>query len=222
MAIGDSFDITLGVYDDLGELQNVPVTFTRTSDLEWSWTANGTGVSGSGSIVFDSNGQYSSSSGTITIPGSNGANFTVTPDFSGVTQLATDHSVAEISQDGLAAGSFASFYVTPDTGEIYGVYSNGMQQLFGQLALSTFVNPSGLLRIGQNLYLPASNSGEPVIGTASTGGRGSIAAGYLENSNVDLGREFTNMILAQRGFQASSRVITTSDEMLQELVNLKR
>jgi flagellar hook protein FlgE len=125
-------------------------------------------------------------------------------------------------QDGLAAGTFSTFFVTPQTGEIVGVYSNGMQRLIGQLALASFVNPSGLLQQGQNLYMVGPNSGDPAIGQAGTGTRGTIAAGYLEGSNVDLGQEFTNMIVAQRGFQASSRIITTSDEMLLEIVNLKR
>jgi flagellar hook protein FlgE len=157
------------------------------------------------------------------VPGTDGAaDTTLTLDMGGLTQLATDNDVAMTYQDGLAAGSFSSFFVTPSTAEIYGVYSNGMQQLIGQLAISNFVNPAGLTKVGNNLYQVSANSGDPSIGGAGTGGRGTIAAGYLEGSNVDLGQEFTNMILAQRGFQASSRVITTSDEMLLELVNIKR
>ncbi len=102
------------------------------------------------------------------------------------------------------------------------MYSNGLERTVGQVALANFVNPGGLEKMGQNLFSAGLNSGAPNIGAASTGGRGTIISGYLEASNVDMGQEFTNMILAQRGFQASSRVITTSDEMLQELVNLKR
>ena len=130
--------------------------------------------------------------------------------------------IAIVGQDGMGAGTFAGFYMTVGTGEIYGVYSNGMQELVGQLALADFVNPDGLIRDGQNLWRSGANSGEPSIGAPHSGGRGDIVSGYLEGSNVDLAQEFTNMILAQRGFQASSRVITTSDEMLQELVNIKR
>jgi flagellar hook protein FlgE len=114
------------------------------------------------------------------------------------------------------------FNISSNTGEVFGIFSNGDQQLIGQLALALFVNPSGLTRQGSNLYLAGLNSGEPRIGQPSAGGRGTVASGYIEGSNVDMSREFSNMIMAQRGFQASSRIITTSDEMLQELVNLAR
>jgi len=223
MAIGDSYDVTVGVYDSLGALQSVTLTFTRTSDTTWDWAASGSGATGSGSITFDTDGQYSAGGGTVTIPGTNGAANTVFDlDLENMTQLAADSDAALVSQNGLAAGSFTGFYVTPETGEVYGLYSNGMQQLIGQVALANFVNPTGLERVGQNMFQVGLNSGDPVVGAPGTGGRGAVIGGYLEGSNVDLTQEFTNMILAQRGFQASSRVITTSDEMLQELVNLKR
>ncbi len=221
--IGDTYDATVGVYDSLGVLHSVDLTFTRTADDTWDWSASGSGATGSGTVTFDAEGQYASGSGTITVPGTDGADATVFDlDLSGLTQLATESDASALSQDGLAPGSFSSFYVTSDNGEVYGLYSNGMQQLIGQLSLAKFANPTGLTRVGQNLYQTGLNSGEPVVSTAGSGGLGSVVGGYLEGSNVDLAREFTNMILAQRGFQASSRVITTSDEMLQELVNLKR
>jgi len=102
------------------------------------------------------------------------------------------------------------------------MYSNGMSEQVGQVALARFTNPTGLMKGEDTSFLAGLNSGDAQIGVAGTGGRGSIASSYLEASNVDMAQEFTNMILAQRGFQASSRVITTSDEILQELVNLKR
>ena len=102
------------------------------------------------------------------------------------------------------------------------LYTNGLRTQVGQLALARFTNPTGLFRGPNTTFQAGLNSGEPEIGAANTGGRGIISSGYLEASNVDMAQEFTNMILAQRGFQASSRVITTSDEILQELVNLKR
>jgi flagellar hook protein FlgE len=219
----DSYDMTVGVYDSLGVPQSVTITFQHTGDNQWDWTASGTGVSGGGTLTFDTSGQYTGGSADVTITGSNGAEDTVfTLDLSTLTQLATNNDVSLANQNGLAAGSFSSFFVTPASGEIYGVYSNGMQQLIGQLAMANFVNPSGLTKVGENLFQVGANSGDPAIGTAGTGGRGTVASGYLEGSNVDLGQEFTNMILAERGFQASSRVITTSDEMLLELVNIKR
>ncbi len=224
---GASYSATVGVYDSLGALQSVELTFTKDADPDtadgvttWSWDA---GTSGSGQITFDSTGQFVDSTGNISIPGTGGANeLEITPDFSQLTQLGTGSDVAISTQDGLAAGAFSGFYVSPQTGEIIGVYSNGMQHLIGLVGLANFVNPAGLTRMGQSMYSAGPNSGTPAIGAPNAGGRGTVASGFVEGSNVDLGQEFTNMILAQRGFQASSRIITTSDEMLQELVNIKR
>ncbi|MCB9134646.1 MAG: flagellar hook protein FlgE [Anaerolineales bacterium] len=222
-AIGDSFDVTMGVYDSLGVLQSITVTYTRTANDTWDWAASGNGATGTGTVTFDTDGQYVSGGGQITIPGTNGAANTVFDlDLTGMTMLADDSTAALLNQDGLAAGTFNSFFVAPGSGEIYGVYSNGMQQLLGQVALANFVNPDGLIRTGQNMWQESVNAGAAQVGAPASGGNGAIASGYLEGSNVDMAQEFTNMILAQRGFQASSRVITTSDEILQELVNLKR
>lgn len=221
--IGDTYEATLGVYDSLGVLQSLTLEFTRASDTTWDWSATSGSASGTGTVTFDTGGQYQSGTGTVTIPGSGGAaNTEFSLDFTDLSQLAMDSDASVTSQDGLSAGSFTSFHVTPTTGEVYGLYSNGMQLLLGQVAVADFVNPAGLERVGQNMYEVGLNSGEPVVGAPGTGGRGGVVGGYLEASNVDLAQEFTNMILAQRGFQASSRVITTSDEMLQELVNIKR
>lgn len=221
--IGNTYEATLGVYDSLGVLQSITLELTRASNTTWDWAATSGSASGSGTITFDTEGQYQSGAGSVTVPGSGGAANTVFAlNFDNVSQLAMDSDAAITDQDGLAAGGFTSFHVASSTGEIYGLYSNGMQQLLGQVALVDFVNPSGLIRVAENMYEVGLNSGDPVIGAPGAGGRGSVVGGYLEASNVDLAQEFTNMILAQRGFQASSRVITTSDEMLQELVNIKR
>ena len=107
-------------------------------------------------------------------------------------------------------------------GSVTGVFSNGRNRVIGQIAMASFSNPSGLEKVGGSFYRPTPNSGLAQIGVSGTGGRGSIAGGTLEMSNVDLAQEFTSLISAQRGFQANSRVITTADELLQELVNLKR
>ncbi|MBN1536735.1 MAG: flagellar hook protein FlgE [Anaerolineales bacterium] len=223
-ADGETYDATVGVYDSQGVLHSITITFTNSAtDNQWTWAASGDGASQTGTLVFDADGQYVSGSGTITVTDTGGAdNVVFDIDFANMTQLATDNEVAVTASDGLEAGTFSGFYQTPSNGEIYGVYSNGMTQLIGQLAIASFTNPPGLSVVGQNMYEISPNSGDPNVGAAGTGGRGTIASGYLEGSNVDLGQEFTNMILAERGFQAASRIITTSDEMLQELVNLKR
>jgi flagellar hook protein FlgE len=108
------------------------------------------------------------------------------------------------------------------TGIISGIYTNGMVRDLGQIALASFANPEGLTKASGNLYAVSANSGEPNIGAAGEDSRGTIETSSLEMSNVDLSYEFTEMITTSRAYQANSRVITTSDELLQEVVNLKR
>jgi flagellar hook protein FlgE len=230
-ADNSGFNVTFGTYDSLGVLQPVTVRFVRQplsvpppSPLAttWSWTVTAGGA-GSGTVQFNEEGAWVAGGGNITVSGSQGTvDTTVALDLDGITMLSSTNSVALTTQDGLAAGSLMGFNISSNTGEVFGIFSNGDQQLIGQLALALFVNPSGLTRQGNNLYLAGLNSGEPRIGQPSAGGRGTVASGYIEGSNVDMSREFSNMIMAQRGFQASSRIITTSDQMLQELVNLAR
>lgn len=232
-AIGGTYNVTVGAYDSLGVLRSVTLVFTKTGNNDWSWAATGdvdpTGTL-TGSVSFNTEGQFINPDlpldydpTPVSITGSAGANdFDLDIDLSGLTMLSDTNTATMGSQNGLAAGSLTGFNVSATTGEIYGVYSNGEQRPLGQLAMALFVNPSGLTRVGDNRYMVGLNSGEARISAAGSGGRGTIASGYTEGSNVNMSREFANMIMAQRGFQANSRVITTSDEMLQELVNIKR
>jgi flagellar hook protein FlgE len=136
-------------------------------------------------------------------------------------QFAGSNSFSSLSQDGAAVGFLRSFSIAND-GLITGVFSNGKTESLGQIALATFNNPAGLLKTGNSSYQESANSGLPQVGVAGGGGRGTLSGGTLEMSNVDLAQEFTNLIVAQRGFEANSKVITASDELLQDLVNLKR
>jgi flagellar hook protein FlgE len=145
----------------------------------------------------------------------------VAVDVSTLTAFTGLTSVEPGAQDGQKAGTLQSFTLGAD-GTLVGQFSNGLAQAVGQLSLATFANPTGLEKAGGSLYRTTANSGAASIGVAGTGGIGKLAGGALEMSNVDLSSEFTNLIIAQRGFQANARVITTSDEVLQELVNLKR
>ena len=145
---------------------------------------------------------------------------TVDLDFRKLTQLAALSEVSMTQQDGFQAGSLASFRVD-SSGSIVGVYTNGQTQTLGTLALANFQNPGGLTRAGDNMYDGSPSSGTALIGTPGSGGRGIATSGNLEASNVDLSREFTNMIIGQRGFQANAKVITTADEMLNDLVHLR-
>lgn len=137
------------------------------------------------------------------------------------TQFATNSSNKIFRQDGYGMGYLQDFRID-QSGTITGIYDNGTNRSIGQLALATFVNPGGLEKAGENNYMVSINSGDADIGAVGTSGRGKIIAGALEMSNVDLASEFTDMIVTQRGFQANSRTITTSDEMLQEILTLKR
>jgi flagellar hook protein FlgE len=118
-------------------------------------------------------------------------------------------------------GTLQAFTMSPD-GTLVGVFSNGLKSPLAQVALANFNNPPGLEKVGGSMYRTTVNSGNEQLGTAGTAGRGLLTSGALEMSNVDLAAEFTNLIVAQRGFQANSRVITTSDQILEDLVNLKR
>ena len=139
----------------------------------------------------------------------------------GITQYSSPSTTKAVEQNGYAMGYMESFNVDA-SGTLNGVYSNGIKQAIGQVAMSVFTNPQGLSSLGENIFEVTNNSGNPNIGAAQQGGRGKIVAGSLEMSNVDLSEQFTDMIVTQRGFQANSRTITTSDQMLQEVINLKR
>ncbi|MCZ2810414.1 MULTISPECIES: flagellar hook protein FlgE [unclassified Modestobacter] len=215
------------------------VTFTDTSTA----TATSTGTAlGSVTLQFadgsntylDANGQPRQA-GTLATP--NPATFElptsaagvaawtqdVDIDLSAITQFGgkSDAAAKTTAQSGSAMGVLEGYSLAND-GTIVGIYSNGLRQNIGQLALATFTNPGGLEKAGNSSFRAGDNSGNPLVGQAGTGGRGSLSAGALEMSNVDLAEEFTGLIVAQRGFQANSRVITTSDEILQDLVQLKR
>lgn len=223
---GSQWITSVQVYDSLGNPHNLTITFENTAANAWTWEATldgGTTPGGTGNITFDANGSISSGgTGTanfILMPVAQDINLSI--DFSQLTQFGGNPTAYINFQDGYEAGSL-DMVSTDSGGVLTGIFTNGQSKALAQIALATFSNPGGLLKEGGNLYQISNNSGLPNIGTADSGGRGSIAVGKLEMSNVDLAQEFTNMIVTQRGFQANSRVITTSDEMLQDLINIKR
>ncbi|WP_229067904.1 flagellar basal-body rod protein FlgF [Actinoplanes sp. DH11] len=144
-------------------------------------------------------------------------------DLSDVTSYSGLSDARVFDTDGQTAGALTSLsYTVSDTGEIIGVYSNGLKQTLGQVAMATFKNVAGLEKVGNSMFRTSVNSGYAQVGQPGSAGMGQVISGALEMSNVDLAQEFTNLVVAQRGFQANSKIITTSDEILQELVNLKR
>ncbi len=213
-----SRDITVYKADGTAKTLNIRFAPTGTAG-QWGYTASddGTGtVTATGTLTSDANGKLTAAatSTPATIDG-------ITLDFSGMTGYASLNTTTIASQDGNKAGTLLSYSMGSD-GTLTGTFSNGDTVPLARLAVSTFTNPAGLMKAGDTSYTESINSGNAKLGVAGADGYGSIVAGALEASNVDLSQEFTNLIVAQRGFQANARIITTSDEVLQELTQLKR
>ncbi|WP_022669843.1 flagellar hook protein FlgE [Hippea alviniae] len=231
---------SIDVYDSLGNKHTVTFTFRKTGYdkstgyTTWTWTASvpqpGVVSNDSGIVKFDQTGKlvYLSSPLAITVDWKNGTakqvinlHFGDIGTFDGLTQFSLPSQTTAQSQDGYPGGSLQRIMINQD-GVIIGIFSNGKSYPLAQVALAKFANNEGLMKEGESMYSETANSGAPLIGTAGTGGRGTFAPSHLEMSNVDLAQSFTNMIIYERAFQANSRSITTSDQMIQELLNLKR
>ena len=219
-----------------GQAHALTLTFERQDGNEWNLNAtipdaDGTVVTGTiEGILFNDDGTLQSLSGSPNLEflfSGISENQTITLDFGtagtfdGLTQFGDTETAFAESQDGFAPGSLTSIFIDPD-GTIQGAYSNGRIEAINQISMATFSNPGGLIRTGSNLFEVSANSGTPVVGNPGEGGRGVVRSGVLEVSNVDTSQEFVNLIIAQRGFQVNSRVITTTDTMLQELISIVR
>jgi flagellar hook protein FlgE len=206
------YTTSITAYDAVGNPVTLTTSFAYSVATGWQVTATDGTSTTTTAVTFTSGATPSPSSVVV------GA---ITVDISGVTNYAGASTIATLNQNGSAMGSLQSFNISQD-GTLVGVFSNGLKQTLAQISLATFNNPPGLEKVGDSMYRTTVNSGAPQLGTAGSGGRGVLQGGALEMSNVDLAQEFTNLVIAQRGFQANSKVITTSDELLQDLVNLKR
>jgi flagellar hook protein FlgE len=212
---------SIKVYDATGTAHDLALTFTKQALPATGWDV----TSPTGATVAPATLDFTGSGATPTTPSfsyvdaANGINVSVTVDT--MTGYSGQKSAVALSQDGSSMGTLQAFSMSPD-GTLIGVFSNGLKQPLGQVALSNFNNPAGLEKVGGSMYRTTVNSGTEQLGVAGQAGRGLLSSGTLEMSNVDLAQEFTNLIVAQRGFQANSRVITTSDQILEDLVNLKR
>lgn len=242
----DSTSVTTTVYNSQGAAQNVTIVYSNPAAAgagapagavsQWQWTAyagtsaTGTPIGSSTSagntpIYFDVNGNMVSglASGkfnTITIPASGTSPAaTMNLNMNGIQQLASPDQIQVTSQDGFPPGTLQSFSVSQN-GLIEGTFSNGLDRPLGQIALASFSNPGGLNQTGSNLYTTSPNSGVPQVGVANTGTLGTINSGFLEQSNVDLSTSLTNLIVTQRGFEANTKIITTVDQMMQDLIQM--
>ncbi len=243
-AVDSNFTTAVQVFDSLGLAHTITFTFTKTGPTNWDWTATipsldtagGSAASppvsiGSGSFVFDGSGIMTAPATNPTLTITNLANGATNKDitfevldsngFPRFTGNSGASATSSVSQDGYSSSTLRDVAIDGD-GIIRGIYDNGQVNPLAQLALANFNNPEGLLKFTGSCFVNAASSGEPSIGTARTGGRGTVNGSALELSNVDIAEQFTSLIIAQRGYQANSRVITTTDELYQEAINLKR
>jgi len=246
-----NFSSTITAFDSLGNGHLVNIFFRKSSEAvtgnTWEWKAvvaaadtqsGNAEVQAEGTLGFDSNGRLDTES-AITYPvggfdfnGSAAQNQIIDFDFGtslaeggtgldGTTQFGSTAATIFQSQDGYSSGSLKSITISQD-GRLTGVFTNGQTRIVSQIALAKFLSTSELTKMGRNLWSESTKSGQPVISTPGTSGTGTVLSSTLEQSNVDLAEEFVKMIMSQRGFQANSRMISTSDELMMEVVNLKR
>ena len=231
--------VTTTVYDSLGDAHTLRLHFKKTeAEGRWTWNATFDGEEtirggGSGVVLFNSDGslrsfEYDDGSTSLRFDPGNGAdavdvrlNVGALDGVDGLTQFAGHSTAVVTDQNGSPLGTLEEIFIDEE-GILTGTFSNGVSQTIAKVALAKFSNPSGLLRTEDGLFAESANSGQAIVGDVGTTIQSTIASGALEQSNVDLAQEFTRLIIAQRGFQANSRIITTSDEVLNEVIGLKR
>lgn len=228
---------SMSTYDSQGNPHALALYFVKTAANSWEvYAANdGTQIDGDtatagmqplGVLAFQTNGQIDTAASdfplSVPLATATGATtpYNVTLDFSGTTQFGSAFGVTELRQDGYADGRLTGFAISEE-GIILGRYSNGQSRAQGQVVLSNFTNPNGLQPLGNNYYAETAESGQPLDGAPLTGNIGSLQAGAVEESNVDLTAELVNMITAQRVYQANAQTIKTQDQVMQTLVNLR-
>lgn len=227
------------IYDSLGTAHQATLKMTKIDDNIWTWTvsvpgtstADGKTATAIGTIEFNADGtldpaKISPNNPTFSFsPKGGAAPVNISLDFGsgfgGVTQTSASSVISALSQDGSPSASLTNLNID-QYGNIVGIFSNGSSKNLAQIMVATFNNLNGLISVGDNMYLAYANSGEPRIGSLGEDTNTTVQSGALEQSNVDLSEEFTRMIVSQRGFQANARVITTADNLLQEITNLIR
>ncbi len=232
---GTTHAMNVTVYDGAGRPYDLTLTFTAQGDGSWTWDAKGDEGSGvdvtGGTVNFDPDGVMTS----LTYPGG-GKGLSLSPPDGGevtfeivaggsggqgFTSTAGNSTAAVSAQDGRQAGALTNLTIGND-GTVQGIYDNGETRTLCRIALATFANPAGLSRQGGNVFAASADSGEAVVGAPGEIAGSALISGALEGSNVDISQEFTDMIVTQRGFQASARVVTIADQLLGELINLRR
>ena len=231
-AVGTNTTTGIQVFDSQGGPHALTVTFTKTAANTYSASAtidNGTATAAATPITFDSSGLLVSPStlavNVTGIPGA--ANQTITLNLgtpgqgTGLTQFGGTTTANAVTQDGTGFGTLTSVSFD-SSGTIQGAFTNGRTVPIAQLAIAGFNNEGGLVRSGNNNFLASASSGQPLIGTAGSGGLGSVQGAALEGANVDISTEFSRLIIAERGFQVNAQTITAANETLQQLANIIR
>ena len=240
-AVGGAGPIsTLGIFDSLGGQHQLNISYTKTAQNTWTYsvtiptadlTTGGTGttVVGSGTLNFNGSGNLTSTSGVtpISIPtfanGATGAQAISGPFGTAanptITQTSSANATSATNQDGYASGTLQSYSVQGD-GTVDGTFSNGKTLALGQVAIASFANNQGLTAVAGNKYQMTVASGYPVVGVAGTGGRATITGGAVEQSNVDIAKEFSNLIVAQQAYSANAKSITTFNQVSQATLQM--
>lgn len=221
---------TMTTYDTLGNAHTVDLYFVKSSNDANTWAVTAVDSSsdpqvttGPFDMTFNANGVMTSATiQTINMGALNGSN-AQTFDLSFLNSMQQNTGTSTFgnpSQDGYKPGELTSYQINDD-GTVVGNYSNEQSQVLGQIVLANFANPEGLQSQGDNVWAATNSSGQPLVGLAGTGNLGTLTAGALESSNVDLSKELVNMIVAQRNYQSNAQTIKTQDQILNTLVNLR-
>jgi flagellar hook protein FlgE len=237
--VGTTFSTPVQIFDSLGQSHQATVSYTKTATNTWSYsvalpTGDATGVpsNNTGTLTFDTSGNLMSPTGSvnnITFPtladGASDLSFNWNLNNSSgkptISQLAAASSNTANSQDGFTSGVYQSF-VVDSAGVITAQFSNGRTSTIGQLAVATVANTAGLTASGGNNFMTTAASGLATVGVAGAGGRGTLDDGMLEQSNVNISTEFSNLIIAQRAFEANSKTVTTFDTISQDVLSMVR
>jgi flagellar hook protein FlgE len=232
--LGATVNSSIQIYDPQGTAHNLNLTFQKQSNNTWNLTGSMSAQDGTmtnsliSGIVFNQDGSFGQVTGSSTMsvqfagfatPQQLSFNLGTPNTSQGLTQTGSVSSAAASSQNGYAAGSLASIAISQN-GVVQGVFTNGQILNVAQLAIASFDNPSGLNRVGNNYYAVGNDSGAALLGTGQSGGNGAVAQGQLESSNVDVSLEFTRLIIAQQGYEVNAHVITSADQILQDLTNI--
>jgi flagellar hook protein FlgE len=219
--------MSMSVYDSLGRDHQVTLYYRKSAANTWEVraAADGTDIPGiAQTLNFNTSGLVTTPTGpvnlTIPVGPDAGGNLTFGLNLSGATQFGASFAATEISQDGYGTGRLSGF-TADDSGMLIGRYSNGQTRPQGQIVLANFVNPQGLVPLGNNVWVESGAAGQPTLGAPGSGILGSLEAAAVENSNVDMTAELVNMITAQRTYQANAQTIKTHDQLLQTIVNLR-